>query len=92
MPSVPLTRCPQRYGERGSTLDSTSVVLPGDEKSAGMLSKGTFLPSWPVGAVSAAGFTDKEAFLFPTAFTQFFRHPCVGLLPACMLSPSPHMW
>ena len=72
--SVPLVGYPQRYGKRGSTLASTSVVLHGDEKSAGVLPKGTFLPGWPVGtASSAVGFTDKEASLSPPTFTQFFR-------------------
>jgi len=48
-------------------LVCTSVVLHGDEKSAGVLLKGTLiLPGWPVGAASAAGFADKEASLSPT--------------------------
>jgi len=84
--SVPLVGYPQRYGKRGSTLASTSVVLHGDEKSAGMLPKGTFSPGWPVGAASSAvGFADKEASLSPPAFTQFF----VGSLPAHTLRPTP---
>ena len=37
MASVPLIGYPQWYGKRGSTLASTSVVLHGDKKSAGML-------------------------------------------------------
>jgi len=50
------------------------VVLHGDEKSAGVLPKGTFSPGWSVGtASSAVGFADKEASLSPPAFTQFFR-------------------
>jgi len=50
--SVPLVGYPQWYGKRGSTLASTSVVLHGDEKSAGVLPKGTFSPGWPVGTAS----------------------------------------
>ena len=49
--SVPLVGYPQRYGERGSTLASTSVVLHGNKKSAGVLLKGIFSPGWPVGAL-----------------------------------------
>ena len=72
--SVPLIGYPQWYGKRGSTLASTSVVLHRDKKSGGVLLKGTFLPGWSVGtASSTVGFTDKEAFLSPPTFTQFFR-------------------
>jgi len=72
--SVPLIGYPQWYGKRGSTLASTSVVLHRDEKSGGVLPKGTFSPGWSVGtALSAVGFADKEASLSPPAFTQFFR-------------------
>ena len=63
---MPLVGYPQRYGKRGSTL----ALLHGDEKSAGVLPKGTFSPSWSVGAV---GFADKETSLSPPAFTQFFQ-------------------
>ena len=67
--TVPLVGYPQRYGKKGSTLASTSVVLHGDEKSAGVLPKGTFSPGWPGTASSAVGFADKEASLSPPAFT-----------------------
>ena len=49
--SVPLVGYPQRYGKRGSTLASTSVVLHGDEKSAGVLPKGTFSPGWLISGI-----------------------------------------
>jgi len=57
---VPLVGYPQRYGKRGSTLVSTSVVLHGDEKSAGVLRKGTFSPGWPVERVLLASLTKKS--------------------------------
>jgi len=92
--SVPLVGYPQQYGKRGSTLASTSVVLHRDEKSAGILLKGTFLPGWPVGtALSAVGFTDKEASLSPPAFTQFFRPSLRWVTASSHASAySPHMW
>jgi len=94
MNSVPLVGYPQRYGKRGSTLASTSVVLRGDEKSAGVLPKGTFSPGWPVGtASSAVGFADKEASLSPPAFTQFFRPSLRRVAVSSHASAySPRMW
>jgi len=94
MLSVPLVGYPQRYGKRGSTLASTSVVLHGDEKSAGVLPKGTFSPGWLVGtASSAVGFADKEASLSPPAFTQFFR-PSLRRVASSShaFAYSPRMW
>jgi len=93
--SVPLVGYPQRYGKRGSTLASTSVVLHRDEKSGGMLLKGTFLPGWSVGtALSTVGFADKEASLSPPAFTQFFRPSDLRQVAASShaLAYSPHRW
>jgi len=93
--SVPLVGYPQQYGKRGSTLaSSTSMVLHGDEKSAGVLPKGTFSLSWFVGtASSAVGFADKEASLSPPAFTQFFRPSLRRVAASSHASAySPRMW